>query len=132
MPYGTHSYYAMPRISCLVDNKEDYLLGRFTGDFWHDPAHGQKIKTLNERLAKIWGWGGFQLYWESGILKPYKPLDDLQKYKRAVTKIYNLHKKKINAIIQANTLFVDDYIAEETSKLHARIQVLKERYKQTT
>lgn len=132
MPYGIHKFYVFPTTPCHVDNKSDYYVGSLIGDHHEDEEFAARLKRTEAKLRKIWGFGnGLAYYWVPGIIKPYKPLTQDQKYKRAVTKEYNKHKKQVDKILQQNLLFMDDYIVEETNRLYKRIEVLKQRYEQT-
>lgn len=131
MALGVYTFYG----SSIADhyrigNQQDYLLGQFVGDDYADEEFASKIKRVVKRLAERLGFGNFNYCWSPFKIKPYKPLSSEQKYKRMVSKTYNEHKKSINKIINANTLFVDDFLSEEQKKLHNRIEVLKNRYNQ--
>jgi hypothetical protein len=130
MPLGVHTYHAYSISRHHNVNIGDYFLGSFVGDHYSDDDFIKKTKRLQNRLTEKFGIAGWSLSWSPFNEKPYTPLSDLQKYKRMVTKTYNEHHKKVLQIINDNSLFVDDFLAEEQKKVTNRIDELKKRYKQ--
>ena len=128
MPYGNHSFRAGSHL--MRANPENYYLGSFTGDHINDEAFGKKIDAIVNKLSKIYGWGNFTCSWSPGVVKPIVTLSNEQKFKRATTKLYNLHVKRNLQIQNENSLFVKAYLNEEENKYYARIEILKIRYHQ--
>ncbi|MGQ0738386.1 MAG: hypothetical protein ACT4OJ_04935 [Bacteroidota bacterium] len=131
MALGVHTLYGCSVAdNYRINNKEDYLLGKFVGDHHADEEFDAKMKRVVKRLGQIFGFGNFNYCWSAFQKKPIKRLTAEQKYKRMATLTYNKHKKSVASIINANSLVVDDFLAEEQKKLHKRIEQLKARYKQ--
>lgn len=131
MSLGIHSYYVFPRTHNLVANHADYFIGSFIGDHFNDEAFAEKLRRIEQKLQSKFGWR-CTYFWSPGIVKPYKRLSEEQKYKRAVTKASNIHKKYSLQILQANTLFTNDFLYEEINRHHDRVNLLKKRYNQIT
>ncbi len=129
MPIGIHSFYVFPRTHNLVDNPADYFIGSFIGDHFNDEVFAEKLRRIEQKIYAKFGWR-CTYFWSPGIVKPYKPLTAEQKYKRAITKASNIHKKNSLQIIQDNTLFTNDFLYEEINRHHERVDVLKARYNQ--
>ena len=129
MSLGIHSFYVFPRPYNQIDKLEEYFIGRYIGDSFNDPAFNALIKSVQNKLHAKFGLG-YTCFWSSGIIKPYKPLTEEQKCKKAITKASNIHKKKALQIIQDNTLFTDDFLYEEINRHQNRIEILKKRYNQ--
>ncbi|MES2006291.1 MAG: hypothetical protein V4450_17365 [Bacteroidota bacterium] len=129
MSLGLHSFYVFPRTHNLVDNHADYFIGSFIGDHFNDEVFAEKLRRIEQKIQSKFGWR-CTYFWSPGIAKPYKPLTEDQKYKRAITKATNIHKKKSLQIIQDNTLFTNDFLYEEINRHHERVEVLKKRYNQ--
>ena len=129
MALGIHIFYGK-RTPYEVVNMEDYFIGRFVGDQWNDEIFIEKMQRIEKRISARMGIHGYTIHWAPGVVKAYKRTTDLQRYRRRVNMEYNAHRKKIDTIIKNNSLFIDDFIAEEINRLHARIAVLKTRYNQ--
>ncbi len=128
MALGIHSFYVFPRTHNLIEQREKYFIGSFMGDHYNDEQFKERLNKIHSKIKEKYG-NGFTYFWSPGIVKPYQPLTTAQKYKRSVTKASNIHKKNALKIIQQNTLFTDDYLYEEINRHHARIDVLRKRYK---
>lgn len=131
MSLGIHTFFGYSiSDSRAMRNGDAYLLGRFVGDTYADDEFENRLKRVTKRLTDRFGISGFNYCWSPYRVKEYKPMSDVQKYKRMVTKAYNEHKATVNKIIQDNSLFVDDFLSEQQKKLHNRIDLLKRRYNQ--
>lgn len=129
MAFGIHSFYVFPRTHNLITDYSDYFVGCFLGDPFNDAAFSLKLKKIQEKLSTKFGMA-YSSFWSPGIVKPYKPLTEEQRYQRAVTKASNFHKRKSLQIIQENTLFTNDFLYEEINRHFERLDVLKKRYNQ--
>lgn len=130
MSLGIHSFYVFPRTHNLIGNYADYFIGSFIGDPLNDEVFADRLKKIQNILQRKFGMA-YSSFWSPGIVKPYKPLTEEQRYKRAVTKASNIHKKKSLQIIQDNTLFTNDFLYEEINRYFDRLAALKKRYNQT-
>lgn len=129
MALGQSSIYVIPTVNPWeTTNWEDYFIGSIAGDSYTDDEYAAKEKRLKVRLAKIFGWGGFSMYWHSLTAKPRQWMTVEQKPKPAIGRAYSEHKRNVQSIIQSNTLFVDDYLDEETLRLRNRLDQLNDRY----
>lgn len=124
MPQGIHRFYALNR------KGEDYYLGGYEGDPFNDQVFKLKLQRVCDKVAHRYGFGFFSVWWSPSVEKPFCPLSNDQKYKRAITKAYNIHRKHISAILDRNSLFVNDFLKEETERHCKRIDELKKRYEQ--
>jgi hypothetical protein len=129
MALGIHSFYVFPQTNNLVSNPSDYFVGSYIGDSFNDRTFAMILSRVQLILQKKFGWR-YSYFWSPGIIKPYNPLTIEQKYKRAVTKASNIHKKKSLQILKDNSLFTTDFLYEEIKRYHDRVDVLKKRYNQ--
>jgi hypothetical protein len=129
MSLGIHSFYVFPCTHNLVKNHENYFVGRYIGDHFNDEAFAEKLCRIEQKLKTKFGWR-CTYFWSPGIVKPYRPLTEEQKYKKAITKASNIHKKRTLQIILDNTLFVNDFLYEEIKRYYDRVDLLKKRYSQ--
>lgn len=129
MAFGIHSFYVFPKTQNLITNRFDYFIGSFLGDKFNDEVFSLRLGKIHAKLQDSYGMR-YTCYWSPGIVKPYKPLSEEQRYQRAITKASNIHKKKSLQIIQDNSLFTDQFLYEEILRHHQRVEVLKKRYNQ--
>ena len=129
MALGIHSFYVFPKTQNLITNRSDYFIGSFLGDEFNDEVFSLQLGKVHAKLQDSYGMR-YTCYWSPGIVKPYKPLSEEQRYQRAITKASNIHKKKSLQIIQDNSLFTDQFLSEEILRHHQRVEVLKKRYNQ--
>ena len=124
-----HTIYASSMTNPLFrENRERFFIGRYMGDTYADDDFKRKMDKVTALLSKKYGFGKFSWYCSPGVVKKVNRLTNEQKYKRMASMAYNKHKKKVLQIINDNTLFVDDFLAEQQMKLHKRIDQLKKRY----
>jgi hypothetical protein len=129
MPIGYHHYYAYSW-TCFDRRKRstDYFLGGFVGDHLEDEAFAEKLKRIESKLREKFGFPEYMCCWSPAVEKPYKPRSQEQRYKTAIVKATNKHRKRIQAIRQQNYLFGETFIAEEEERFLQRQEVLKNRY----
>ncbi len=126
---GVYNFYALQLHRIPPDAKQvDYFLGSIVGDKNNDEDFASRFKRVSDKVVRIYGWGNWSLHWAQFHIKEPKILSLEERYKRAVTRTYNQHKKRVQEIIQSNSLFVDDEIDAESKNLYARIDALKKRY----
>jgi hypothetical protein len=129
MALGIHSFYVFPLTHNLVSNPSDYFVGSYIGDPFNDRTFAMILSRAQFILQRKFGWR-YSYFWSPGIIKPYNPLTKEQKYKQAITKASNIHKKKSLQILQDNSLFANDFLYEEIKRYHDSVDVLKKRYNQ--